>query len=86
VPGLGLKGSVPTVASARDIGNIGAGWMAGDWGISWSMFRDKADGLQRSQTGNPKEVEGKTTQLAERIGFDLGLKAWAKMVGVWKGN
>jgi hypothetical protein len=80
VPGLSSNSDVPTVASARDIGNIGAGWMAGDWGISWNMFRDKADGLQRSQTGNPTEVEGQTTQKAERIGFDLGMKAWAKMI------
>ncbi|MDB5091493.1 MAG: sugar-binding protein [Mucilaginibacter sp.] len=80
VPGLSSNSDVPTVASARDIGNIGAGWMAGDWGISWNMFRDKADGLQRSQTGNPTEVEGQTTQKAERIGFDLGMKAWSKMI------
>ena len=56
------------------------GYIAGDWGVSWTMFRDKADGLQRSQTGNPIEVEGQTTQLAERIGYDLGMKAWSKMV------
>lgn len=71
VQGLSDKSNVPTVASARDVGNIGAGYMAGSSGVPWIAFRYKADQLESKQVGHPA-VEGQTTQLAEKLGYYLG--------------
>jgi RHS repeat-associated protein len=76
VPGLG-NGNIPTIASARDIGNVGAGYVAGDNGLTWQGARLGFDGLQSYQEGKPA-VEGQTTQLAERIGYNLGHANWVK--------
>ena len=75
VPGLGGGGGLPTIASARDIGNIGAGFMAGSNGMSWSDARLGFDALQSKQQGQ-LATEGQTSQLAERVGFNLGVNTF----------
>jgi RHS repeat-associated protein len=75
VAGLSNNNGSPTIASARDIGNVGAGYVAGDNGFNWAQSRLGFDGLQSIQQGKIA-VEGTTTQLAEKIGFDLGAKSY----------
>jgi hypothetical protein len=75
VPGLGGSGGLPTIASARDIGNIGAGFEAGSNGLNWAQARLGFDGLQSKQDGK-LSLEGQTTQLAEKVGFNLGSSAY----------
>ena len=42
-----------TIVSARDVGNLGAGWVAGKEGMNWTTFRLGADALETKQkTGN----------------------------------
>ncbi|RKR84480.1 hypothetical protein BDD43_4719 [Mucilaginibacter gracilis] len=72
VPGLSGGGGLPTIASARDIGNIGAGFVAGSNGMSWSDARLGFDALQSKQQGQIA-TEGQTTQMAERVGYGLGV-------------
>lgn len=76
VKGLVNKSGVPTIASARDIGNVGAGYVAGDNGLTWGQARVGFDALQSYQEGKPA-TEGMTTQLAQRIGFHLGAENYA---------
>jgi RHS repeat-associated protein len=73
VPGLGDNSGVPTIATARDIGNAGAGYVAGDNGLTWNEARLGFDGLQSKQDGK-LSLEGPTTQEAERAGYNLGIK------------
>jgi RHS repeat-associated protein len=74
VQGLENKDGLHTIASARDIGNVGAGYMAGNNGLNWSQARMGFDGLQSIQDRKFVAIEGQTTQLAERIGFNLGIE------------
>ena len=46
---LGEVGSLPIYASARDVGNIAAGFVAGRRGMGWSTARLGYDGLQIQQ-------------------------------------
>lgn len=73
VAGLGDKAGVPIIATARDIGNAGAGYVAGDNGLTWAQARLGFDGLQSKQDGK-FSLEGPTTQLSERAGYNLGIK------------
>jgi hypothetical protein len=75
VKGLSNNSSIPTIATARDIGNVAAGYVAGDNGLNWSQARPGFDGLQSYQEGKPA-IEGATTQLAQKAGFDLGVKSY----------
>ncbi|MFT4072951.1 MAG: RHS repeat-associated core domain-containing protein [Dysgonamonadaceae bacterium] len=59
--------------SARDVGNIAAGYMAGVYGIPWVEARKEFDKLQSAQDGRPS-VEGISTQNAQRVGYDIGYK------------
>ena len=58
-------------ASARDVGNIAAGYMCKKNFIPWSLARKEFDEYQNrnSAPGNWKP-EGMSTQLAERYGYD----------------
>ena len=66
------------IASARDVGNIGAGMVAGRAGLSWRAARMGFDGLQTWQdlgwgslrTG--PSVEGRTSVTAQGYGYRLG--------------
>ncbi len=75
------RGSVTNsgkIGSARDFGNIGAGIVSGRNGLSWSQHRLGADGLQTWQqlswTHLSWAEEGVPTQLAQKIGYKLGVK------------
>jgi hypothetical protein len=63
-------------ASARDIGNIAAGYVAGVNGIPWVLARSAFDGLQTRQDGKslfgPWSKEGKTSQNAQKYGWRHG--------------
>jgi len=76
VPGLGDNSGVPLIATARDIGNVGAGYVAGSNGLSWNDARMGFDALQSYQDGKPS-TEGQTTQLAEKAGYNLGTSEFA---------
>ncbi|MCQ2211680.1 MAG: RHS repeat-associated core domain-containing protein [Paludibacteraceae bacterium] len=73
---VNLKGddkSLPVYASARDIGNIGAGIIAGSRGISWTVSRIAFDALESHQHGFDKwHHEGGSTQYGERLGYRIG--------------
>jgi hypothetical protein len=58
-------------ASARDVGNYGAGYVAGNSDLSWGAARKGFDGLQSWQTGK-WSTEGMPSQSAQRLGFDAG--------------
>ena len=57
------KDGTNVYSSARDIGNIAAGYIAGINSIPWSIARKKYDKLQ-SQQENRKSVEGISSQNA----------------------
>jgi len=65
-------------ASARDIGNVGAGYVAGSNGWNWSNTRTAFDALQKWQQKNPFAVEGKPSQYAQKIGHNAGYNIWAQ--------
>ena len=65
------KGDVPIFASARDYGNMAAGYIARVNGRSWGKARLGFDALESGQDFWPA-VEGMPTQMAQRVGYDLG--------------
>jgi len=69
---FGSRGDVPVFASARDIGNIGAGFKAGAIGLPWIVTRFGFDIYQNRRNLTRLDPEGAPTQAAERLGFDLG--------------
>lgn len=84
---LSLQGdnaSMPVFASARDVGNIGAGLVGGISGLSWSTARFGFDFLETKQKFvttkailyypflGVKAIEGSSTQYGERLGFRIG--------------
>jgi len=73
VSGLGDNSGLPTIATARDIGNIGAGYEAGASGLGWGVARKGFDALESFQVGKPA-TEGQTTQLAQKVGWEIGAK------------
>ena len=75
----GLGNGVKIFGSARDVGNFGAGYVAGRSGLSWATARYGFDAYQ-SKSFNVKKVEGITTQLAERVGWNLGIRAYNQIV------
>ncbi len=66
--GMTLNGKI---ASARDIGNYAAGYIAGKNGFSWNGARFGFDGLQSLQEMN-FTTEGLPTQRAQRKGYNRG--------------
>ncbi|MDE6480614.1 MAG: hypothetical protein K2L45_10120 [Muribaculaceae bacterium] len=58
-------------ASARDIGNIGAGYIAGANGLPWAVARIGFDGYQSIVKGSPA-IEGVSSQAAQYFGWTLG--------------
>ncbi|MCR5003896.1 MAG: hypothetical protein K5984_05960 [Bacteroidales bacterium] len=68
------KDSQQVYASARDIGNIAAGYVAGNNGLSWVLTRLGCDAYQSYQTSKKNnticwEREGETTISAQRLGW-----------------
>jgi hypothetical protein len=66
--------NVTVVASARDVGNFGAGYIAGNNGLTWGTARLGYDALQSNQQGT-FTTEGQTTQQAQRVGHNVGIKS-----------
>src|SRR6202035_3334087 len=69
---LGTRNGNPVFASARDIGNIGAGYKAGQFGLPWSLTRFGFDVLQNWKHPWAWETEGAPTSAAEKLGFGFG--------------
>ena len=68
-------------ASARDVGNIVAGYVGGINGLSWESFRFGCDTYQTfysslKKGSLSKEVEGMTTTTAQRLGWEKGNFSW----------
>jgi hypothetical protein len=66
--------------SAKDIGNIGAGYIVGVHSIPWPLARKEFDKLQSAQDGYPS-VEKASTQNAEYYGYQLGQRDFHKAPG-----
>lgn len=67
-------------ASARDVGNIGAGYVAALHSVSWVWARKAFDKLESKQKGGPS-VETARTQNAQRLGWETGIKDSGKGLG-----
>ena len=63
------------IASARDIGNYSAGYMAGISGQGWEASRAAFDALESVQNGR-FSTEDMVSQAAEKAGFDRGHKKY----------
>ena len=61
------------IASARDIGNVAAGYIAAKHGFYWGETRIAFDFLESVQNGEFSK-EGKPSVSAQEIGFDIGYK------------
>ena len=80
VTGFGNQdGKTTTFASARDIGNVAAGYVAGKSGLSWGGARNGFD-LLESKKNWTWATEGQPTQAAQRIGFRVGKTVWNRFV------
>jgi RHS repeat-associated protein len=76
VKGLGNQdGSTTTYASARDIGNVAAGFVAGNNTLTWGQARLGFDLLESKQQGK-FALEGAPTQAAQKAGYNLGVKTF----------
>ena len=74
VVGFGNQdGATRTFASARDIGNVAAGFVAGFNGFTWEGARVGFDALESYQKKGFAS-EGKPTQRAQMVGFIVGAK------------
>ncbi len=62
------------VASARDIGNYAAGYIAGQNGLTWTETRVGFDALETRQHHFLPSIEGRPSQYAQFKGYTLGLK------------
>lgn len=78
---IGKNGKGQTIfTSARDIGNIVAGYIAGANGMSWEASRTAFDAYQHG-------IEGLSTRNAERYGWTMGYNNTSfnkKMNNLWK--
>lgn len=71
MPILGKENGFSIYASARDVGNIGAGLVIGRSGDSWSFARTGFDALESYQKKDfARETAG--TVYAERLGWNIG--------------
>lgn len=70
MPILAAK-DITMYASARDIGNIAAGIIAGNHGIDYPTARKAFDFLQSCQS-KTKAVESESTQAAQQLGYLIG--------------
>ena len=68
---IGMENGLPIWASARDIGNIAAGYIAGSNGISWEASRLAFDALE-SLKMKKVSVELSSTQYAQKLGYLIG--------------
>jgi RHS repeat-associated protein len=75
------KDGTVVYTSARDVGNIAAGYIAGLYGIPWDIARKKFDALESQQKGYPA-VEGISSQNAQRVGWETGMRDGTNVPGV----
>jgi len=68
---IGSKDGKIVYTSARDIGNITAGYVAAANGMPWRASRIAFDALQSKESGRPT-IEGSPTRNAEYFGWKLG--------------
>ena len=69
---IGITGNGQTIfTSARDVGNIAAGYIAGINGMSWKASRTAFDAYQSKSSGKPT-IEGLSTRNAENYGWRMG--------------
>jgi RHS repeat-associated protein len=64
--------TAPVYTSAKDIGNMAAGYIAATKGLTWKQARAGFDGLQKVQQGSFSVVEKASSQNAQRYGFARG--------------
>lgn len=64
-------------ASARDVGNIAAGFVAAVNGVIWPLSRTCFDGLESIQK-NRNVSEGISTQFAEALGYTIGIYVYTQ--------
>ena len=65
--------------SARDIGNMMAGYVAGQKGLAWHIARVGFDGYQSiSESGLKWTPEGASTQNAQLLGWKAGFMVYYK--------
>ena len=77
--GSDQNGTVYT--SARDLGNIVAGYMAGSKGLSWCLTRLGFDGYQSHVSEGIKWTpEGLSTRNAQAVGWTIGYKKYYKNI------
>ncbi|MBR2136205.1 MAG: RHS repeat-associated core domain-containing protein [Bacteroidales bacterium] len=67
----------PVISSARDIGNMAAGYKAGISGLTWKQTRAAFDGYQSIQSRRI-DKEGKSTVNAEFFGWSIGYSHYIK--------
>lgn len=65
------KDGIPIYTSARDIGNISAGYIAAVNGIPWNVCRIGFDGYQSIQKGH-NTMEGESSMNAQYYGWTMG--------------
>ncbi|MDR2684253.1 MAG: hypothetical protein LBB53_02580 [Prevotellaceae bacterium] len=69
---IGVTGNGQTIySSARDIGNMTAGYVAGANGMSWTASRVAFDAFQTKVSGKPS-IESISTRNAEYYGWRIG--------------
>ena len=69
---IGITGNGQIIfTSARDVGNIAAGYIAGINGMSWKASRIAFDAYQSKSSGKPT-IEGISTRNAEYYGWRIG--------------
>jgi hypothetical protein len=82
---VGSDGKGTTVyGSARDVGNVGAGYVAGRNGLLWEEARAGFDALETLQHMPTLRIwtEGQPTQRAQRVGWDNGsARYWLNKTG-----
>ncbi|MEO5979377.1 MAG: hypothetical protein ABIS36_19010 [Chryseolinea sp.] len=69
---LGIDGEQPVIGSARDVGNVAAGFVAGSKGLNWSQARVGFDGLEKIKQGSIGASEAPVSQTAQRVGYNSG--------------
>jgi hypothetical protein len=77
---LSLQGddaSMPVFGSARDVGNIGAGLVAGRNGKGWGVSRIAFNALESWQKGR-LATESTSTQYGEKLGHRIGSQMYSK--------
>jgi RHS repeat-associated protein len=77
MPLLGKHDGMQIYASARDVGNIAAGFVAGKEGLGWSTARLGFDGLESFDNGSFTS-ESTSTQYAQKLGHNIGSSLFQK--------